>query len=112
MTKKIAVLPFFERAGRDGDLADSYVAGLRGEHDGECGVEVRLPAELVDRTVLVSAQLSISLAPDGHFVLDAEEVSATTRWKPPARSASPSRRFNLWSWTACARNCSTARTIQ
>lgn len=78
MTKKIAVLPFFERVGPDGELAESYVAGLRGEHDGECGVTVRLPAELVERTVLVSARLSISLAPNGHFVLDAEGLGNDT----------------------------------
>ena len=78
MTKSIAVLPFFERAGREGDPAESYVAGLHGERNAECGVEIRLPAELVERTVLVSAQLSISLAPDGHFVLDAAGLGNAT----------------------------------
>ena len=79
MTKSIAVLPFFERAeGRDDALAESYVAGLRGAHGTNVGVEVTLPAGLVERAVLVSARLSIGLAPDGHFVLDAEGLDDET----------------------------------
>ena len=79
MTKSIAVLPFFERAeGRDDALAESYVAGLRGAHGTNVGVEVTLPTGLVERAVLVSARLSIGLAPDGHFVLDAEGLDDET----------------------------------
>ena len=79
MTKSIAVTPYFERAeGKDDDVAETYVAGLRGARGANVGVEVVLPARLVERTVLVGARLSISLAPDGRIVLDAEGLDSET----------------------------------
>ena len=79
MTKSIAVTPYFERAeGKDDDIAETYVAGLRGARGANVGVEVVLPARLVERTVLVGARLSISLAPDGRIVLDAEGLDSET----------------------------------
>ena len=79
MTKSIAVTPYFERAeGKDDDIAETYMAGLRGKRGVNRGVEVVLPARLVERTVLVGARLSISLAPDGRIVLDAEGLDSET----------------------------------
>ena len=79
MTKSIAVTPYFERAeGKDDDIAETYVAGLRGARGANVGVEVVLPARLVEHTVLAGARLSISLAPDGRIVLDAEGLDSET----------------------------------
>ena len=79
MTKSIAVTPYFERAeGKDDDVAETYVARLRGARGANVGVEVVLPARLVERTVLVGARLSISLAPDGRIELDAEGLDSET----------------------------------
>lgn len=79
MTKNIAVTPYFERGkGKDDDIAETYVAGLRSGRGANVGVEVTLPARLVERAVLVGAQLSISLAPDGRIVLDAEGLDSET----------------------------------
>jgi len=79
MTKSIAVTPYFERAeGKDDDIAETYVAGLRGARGANVGVEVVLPARLVERTVLVGARLSMSLAPNGRIVLDAEGLDSET----------------------------------
>ena len=79
MSKSIAVSPFFERAeGKDDDIAETYVAGLRGTRGANVGVEVVLPARLIEHTVLVGARLSISLAPDGRIVLDAEGLDSET----------------------------------
>ena len=79
MTKSFAVTPYFVRAeGKDDDVAETYVAGLRSARGANVGVEVVLPARLVERTVLVGARLSISLAPDGRIVLDAEGLDGET----------------------------------
>ena len=79
MTKSIAVSPYFERADdRDGCPAESYVAGLRGARGSSVGVEFTLPAELVERAVLVNARLSISLSSDGRFSLDADGLGDET----------------------------------
>ncbi len=79
MTKRIAVAPYFERAeGKDDDIAETYVAGLRGAPGDNAVVEVELPARLIERTVLVGARLSIMLAPDGRIVLDAEGLDSET----------------------------------
>jgi hypothetical protein len=42
------------------------------------GVEITLPAELVDRAVLVRAQLSIDLTPDGRLFLESDDVDDET----------------------------------
>ena len=79
MTKSIAVTPYFERAaGKDDDIAETYVAGLRGARGANIGVELVLAARLIERTVLVCARLSVSLAPDGRIVLDAEGLDSET----------------------------------
>ena len=80
MAGNAELTPFFERmrAGPDLPVGESYVAGLRGPNGGAISVEITLPAEIVERTVLTSAGLSISLAPDGRLVLDADGVDDET----------------------------------
>jgi hypothetical protein len=75
MSETVEVSPFFERGetSHDGFPGDTYVAGLRGPHG--AGVAVTLPAEIVDRTVLTAARLSVFLSPDGRLVLDADGLS-------------------------------------
>jgi hypothetical protein len=76
MTDHIELEPFFERedGGHEGLPAESYVAGFR-KSDGKVAVEVTLPAETVELTVLTGARLSLWLSLDGHLVLDGEGVS-------------------------------------
>jgi hypothetical protein len=77
MSKSVEVSPFFER-GRTSHHAfpaESYVAGLRETSGDGIGVEITLPAEIVDREVLTGARLSVSLSPEGHLVLDGEGLS-------------------------------------
>jgi hypothetical protein len=73
----IEVSPFFERGktSHEGFPADIYVAGLRSASGVGGGVEVTLPAEIVERTVLAAALLSVRLSPEGGVVLDGEGVS-------------------------------------
>jgi hypothetical protein len=80
MAGNAELTPFFERmrAGPDLPVGESYVAGLREPNGGAIRVEITLPAEIVERTVLTGAGLSISLAPDGRLVLDADEVDDET----------------------------------
>jgi hypothetical protein len=77
MSETVEVSPFFERGerGHDGFPAESYVAGLRETCGDGIGVEIRLPAEMVERTVLTGARLSVSLSPEGRLVLDGEGLS-------------------------------------
>ena len=77
MTKAIAVTPYFERCGDDA-IVERYVAGARGTRDSNVAVEVALPARLVERTVLVGARLSVSVAPDGRVVLHGDGVDDDT----------------------------------
>ena len=76
MTETVELLPFFER--EDGSLegfpAENYVAGLR-RANGTAAVEVLLPAETVERTVLAGARLSLWLSLDGRLVLDGDGLS-------------------------------------
>ena len=58
--------------------ADGYVAGLREPNGAAIGVEITLPAELVEQTVLIGSRLSVGLAPDGRLVLDAEGLGDET----------------------------------
>jgi hypothetical protein len=76
MTEHIELTPFFEREeGSPRDfLAEAYVAGFR-HTDGKAAVELKLPAETVERTVLAGARLSLWLAFDGHLVLEGEGLS-------------------------------------
>jgi hypothetical protein len=74
MTGKVEVTPFFERA----QASDDYVAGVRATSGAPVGVEITLPAELVDRAVLVRAHLSIDLTPDGRLFLDSDDVDDET----------------------------------
>jgi hypothetical protein len=75
MSETVELSPFFVRGetSHDGFPADTYVAGLRGDHG--AGVEITLPAEIVDRTVLTAARLSVFLSPDGSLALDADGLS-------------------------------------
>jgi hypothetical protein len=77
MSETVEVSPFFKRGetGHDGFPAESYVAGLRETGGDGIGVEITLPAEIVERTVLSGARLSVSLSPEGRLVLDAEGLS-------------------------------------
>lgn len=77
MTDGVEVSPFFQRGetSDDGFPADTYVAGFREVRSTGAGVAVTLPAEIVDRTVLTAARLSVFLSPDGSLVLDAEGLS-------------------------------------
>lgn len=75
MTGHAELVPFFER--EDGSLegfpVESYVAGFR-LADGKPVVEMKLPADAVERAVLTGARLSLWLALDGRLVLDGEGV--------------------------------------
>lgn len=77
MSESVEVSPFFERgkARHDGFPAETYVAGFRYASGTVGGVEIALPAEIVDRTVLTAARLSVSLSPEGRLVLDGEGLS-------------------------------------
>jgi hypothetical protein len=77
MTDNVEVTPFFRRGetSHDGFPAETYVAGFRCAKGTAGGVEVTLPAEMVDRIVLNGAQLSVSLSPEGRVVLDGEGLS-------------------------------------
>jgi hypothetical protein len=71
--------PYFERlqaAKFPGE--ESYVAGLRESKASMISVEISIPAEIVERTVLTAAALSVSIAPDGHLVLDTDAVDDDT----------------------------------
>jgi len=77
MSETVEVSPFFERGetSHDGFPAESYVAGFREANSTRAGVEITLPAEIVERTVLTGARLSVSLSPDGRLVLDGDGLS-------------------------------------
>ena len=77
MSESVEVSPFFQRGktSHDGFPAETYVAGFRCTGGAFGAVEVVLPAEIVERTVLAGARLSVSLSPDGRLVLDGEGLS-------------------------------------
>src|SRR5512145_2128321 len=77
MSESVEVSPFFERGeiGHDGFAAETYVAGFRCASGTSGGVEITLPAEIVERTVLTGARLSLSLSPEWGLVLDGEGLS-------------------------------------
>jgi hypothetical protein len=77
MSDIMEVSPFFERGktSHSGFPDETYVAGFRNASGTGGGVEVTLPAETVDRTVLTGARLSVSLSPEGHLVLDGKGLS-------------------------------------
>lgn len=80
MSGSVEVIPFFERCGEDdrGWSCESYVAGFRTTDGSRAGVEVVLPAELVQHAVLSNCGLLLSMNPDGTFVLHAEGLSNDT----------------------------------
>jgi hypothetical protein len=77
MSERVEVSPFFERGetGHDGFPAETYVAGFRCASGTGGGVEITLPAEIVERIVLTGSRLSVSLSPEGRLVLDGEGLS-------------------------------------
>ena len=77
MTDTVEVTPFFQRGetSHDGFPVETYVAGFRCSKGSAGGVEVTLPAEIVDRLVLAGARLSVSLSPEGRLALDGEGLS-------------------------------------
>ena len=48
------------------------MAGFREARGASAGIEVTLPAEIVERAVLTGSRLSVSLSPDGRVVLDGD----------------------------------------
>lgn len=80
MNKSVEVMPFFERSpqGEDGFPSESYVAGFRQSDGRPVGMEIALPAEMVERAVLAGSQFSLSLNPDGTFTLHADGLSDET----------------------------------
>jgi hypothetical protein len=69
--------PFFEREdhGTTSLPAERYVAGIRSSDDDGPTVRMILPAEIVDRSVLTGAQLSVWLsAGSGRLILDGKGV--------------------------------------
>jgi hypothetical protein len=80
MSRAVEVIPFFERSEADHDdgLGESYVAGFRSADGTPAGIRVVLPAEIVEQAVLVKAQLSLALNPDGSLTLHADGLSHAT----------------------------------
>ena len=78
MSQTVEVVPFFERGetSLDGFPAETYVAGFRGTNGASSGVEITLPAEVVEEAVLTGSCLSVSLSPDGRVVLDGDGLHA------------------------------------
>jgi hypothetical protein len=74
MSQTVEVLPFFERGetSLDGFPAETYVGGFRGTDGATAGVEITLPAEVVEQAVLTGSCLCVSLSPDGRVVLDGD----------------------------------------
>ena len=74
MNERVEVVPFFERGetSHDGFPAETYVAGFRGADGASAGVEITLPAEVVEQAVLTGWCLRVSLSPDGRLVLDGD----------------------------------------
>ena len=73
--------PFFEREddGTTSLPAERYVAGVRSSDDDSPTVRMILPAEIVDRSVLTGAQLSVWLsAGSGRLILDGKGVDNDT----------------------------------
>jgi hypothetical protein len=79
MIEAVELLPYFERGqgSLDGFPAESYAAGFR-RPDNSSAVEVILPAQIIDHTVLTSARLSIWLSLDGRLVLDGDGLDNET----------------------------------
>lgn len=77
MDKSVEVIPYFERGGvRPEDWPeDNYVAGFRKADGTPSGVQVILPADIVEHTVLAHSQLSLMMNPDGSLALRSEELS-------------------------------------
>jgi hypothetical protein len=100
MTQTVELSPYFERAqtSRQGFPAEGYVAGFRESTGVTIGIEIRLPTEMVERAVLVGAQLSVGLAPDGRLVLDADGLTDDTL--VAARAAGAMREQTLESLVA------------
>lgn len=74
-------VPFFERED-DGSRflpTECYIAGLRTSQGDAPTVSMTLPPEIVDRTVLTGARLSVWLSAfDGRLILDGEGVDNET----------------------------------
>jgi hypothetical protein len=76
----VELSPFFERGETSDDdfPAENYVAGFREANGAGVVIAITLPTEMVEHAVLMGARLSVSVAPDGHLVLDAEGLSDGT----------------------------------
>jgi len=100
MTQTVELSPYFERADTSlqGLPAEGYVAGFREPTGAAIGVEIRMPTEMVERAVLLGAQLSVELAPDGRLVLAADGLACDTL--VAARAAGAMREQTLESLVA------------
>jgi hypothetical protein len=76
MSEHMDLMPFCERErGTLEDFpAERYRAGFR-QADGTAAVEIALPAETVERAVMIGARFALWLSLDGHLVLDGEGLS-------------------------------------
>jgi hypothetical protein len=114
MTKAIELLPFFERAedSIDGLPTESYVAGFRRPDDITRTVEITLPAQMVELTVLTGARLSLWLNLDGRLVLDGDGLDDETL--EAASSAGPigKQTCSHWSPPRSTQSISQQRTIR
>ena len=79
MTEAVELLPFFERAegSLEGFPAEHYVAGFR-RPDNTTAVEITLPAQMIEHTVLTGARLSLWVSLDGRLVLDGDGLDNET----------------------------------
>ncbi|MGE0851996.1 MAG: hypothetical protein AB7O44_20655 [Hyphomicrobiaceae bacterium] len=80
MSSPVEVVPFFKRSveGSVDWPGESYVAGFRKPDGTRLGVEVVLPANIVEHAVLGESRLSLSMSPDGTFILHGEFLSDDT----------------------------------
>jgi hypothetical protein len=76
MSERSELIAFCER--KEGSLdflpAQNYLMGFR-RSDGATAVEIALPAETVERSVLTGARLTLWLSLDGRLALDGEGLS-------------------------------------
>ncbi len=77
MNRSVEVIPFFERFGEDQEdwSGEGYVAGFRKADGSPAGVQVIVPAEMVEHAVLAKSRLSLSMNPDGTFRLHSDGLS-------------------------------------
>lgn len=75
--KSVEVVPFFERLGGQPEdwPGSNYIAGFRNADGTPSGVQVVVPAEMVEHAVLVNSRLSLAMNPDGTLALHSEGLN-------------------------------------